>query len=450
MLRTDSATHDGTDSVYWYKPELSSVSGTGICGSDTLMCLGQRTDPTLMGLVSKAHDRYLQYQNTGGELITFDMNLAPGDSLIVYENMGERLRIKLISAISTNVLGFPDSVLNFQFIHTNLADVPIPGTLNGSTLTFSKACGMLSGYAMKNFPAVLQPITLEGIRGLNRGFYGITYASAYDFAPGDEYELYQHGGGSGGYPLKNDHSHYRVLSRTDFTDHVEYVSREDTKKYFSGVPYLYHTDTITSSHYKIYVDVQPLESGPVNIYDGGSYHYRDSLLGCYGPFYTYETSLNPIYIECSGCYAATTYLGQPYYSGIQYATKAGLTSITSSTFTSPGATYYTNINYVKTGGKECSSAVLDSYISNNSIAENSLNNLVKIYPNPSSNKVVIESEKNNISSVEIVDITGKKLQVITNTGTVMTMDVTGFLPGTYWLNINTGNVLLTKKLVIIH
>ena len=87
------------------------------------------------------------------------------------------------------------------------------------------------------------------------------------------------------------------------------------------------------------------------------------------------------------------------------------------------------------------------------ITENSLNNLVSIYPNPATDIVTIDlgnSSDNGAARVQIVDLLGKQVYLsgeISQTP-VLQINTSQFGKGIYIVNITKGSEKICKKLII--
>lgn len=77
---------------------------------------------------------------------------------------------------------------------------------------------------------------------------------------------------------------------------------------------------------------------------------------------------------------------------------------------------------------------------------------VKIYPNPASNEITIDTKTDFIESIKLFDITGKLItdySDFSNTNnSLATLDVSYISKGTYFLKVKTNTGLLTKKIII--
>jgi hypothetical protein len=71
---------------------------------------------------------------------------------------------------------------------------------------------------------------------------------------------------------------------------------------------------------------------------------------------------------------------------------------------------------------------------------------VSIYPNPVKNNLFIELENQEVTSINIIDFSGKVVQVITNTDTT-NIDVSDLPQGIYVLKLSTENGILTNKFI---
>ena len=70
---------------------------------------------------------------------------------------------------------------------------------------------------------------------------------------------------------------------------------------------------------------------------------------------------------------------------------------------------------------------------------------VSMYPNPASETLTIEAPNQDVFNVSIFDMAGKKLFQTEQTSALMTIDVSSFSRGVYFVTLND---TLTKKLII--
>jgi photosystem II stability/assembly factor-like uncharacterized protein len=84
-----------------------------------------------------------------------------------------------------------------------------------------------------------------------------------------------------------------------------------------------------------------------------------------------------------------------------------------------------------------------------SINPNSITELINLYPNPTKDKINIETE-NNIENIMISDVTGKIVFTIflNNLTRNYQVDLTNYAKGIYLLNIKTNKKIITKKVVL--
>jgi hypothetical protein len=90
-------------------------------------------------------------------------------------------------------------------------------------------------------------------------------------------------------------------------------------------------------------------------------------------------------------------------------------------------------------------------ISGPGIFENGPVSRLKLYPNPASGLVYLETLP-DYQSIEIFDLSGRMISYCSLTGQkekVETFDLSGFLPGVYLVKVNTNNGVIAEKLVIV-
>ena len=75
--------------------------------------------------------------------------------------------------------------------------------------------------------------------------------------------------------------------------------------------------------------------------------------------------------------------------------------------------------------------------------------LYAVYPNPTSNYVNIEAKEGSLvgGTVSIMDMTGRALYTASMNGGIYKLDMSGYDSGTYVLWIQSGDVVVTKKVI---
>jgi polyhydroxybutyrate depolymerase len=74
---------------------------------------------------------------------------------------------------------------------------------------------------------------------------------------------------------------------------------------------------------------------------------------------------------------------------------------------------------------------------------------VLVYPNPSNGEVFISlSEKSSVASIKVFDATGKQLLAHSNITSNSKIDLSQYETGIYFIQVNTGNESVTKKVML--
>ncbi|MDZ4663656.1 MAG: T9SS type A sorting domain-containing protein [Bacteroidota bacterium] len=81
------------------------------------------------------------------------------------------------------------------------------------------------------------------------------------------------------------------------------------------------------------------------------------------------------------------------------------------------------------------------------LVKNSQDASIEIYPNPSSQKIVISGISLNESKINILDLNGKEVEFSMKNNVV---DVSEFNNGVYFMHIRLSDVVITRKLVVTH
>ena len=77
-----------------------------------------------------------------------------------------------------------------------------------------------------------------------------------------------------------------------------------------------------------------------------------------------------------------------------------------------------------------------------------MDNQLRIYPNPTTGEIVIQSSKLKVQSVEIFDVSGKKQSSHhLNISSPNQIDISDFPTGAYFLRIATEQGVVTKKII---
>ena len=85
------------------------------------------------------------------------------------------------------------------------------------------------------------------------------------------------------------------------------------------------------------------------------------------------------------------------------------------------------------------------------VSENQLANAISLYPNPATNKVniAINGETYGSLKIDVVNSLGQVLQSTErNTLSIITLDVSSYASGLYFVNINADGATVSKKLLI--
>jgi hypothetical protein len=72
---------------------------------------------------------------------------------------------------------------------------------------------------------------------------------------------------------------------------------------------------------------------------------------------------------------------------------------------------------------------------------------VNVYPNPASNYIVVENAES--ATVSIYNVVGRLVKTVQSTDSELTIDLSNLTRGTYLINIQKGNQMVTKKVSII-
>jgi hypothetical protein len=83
------------------------------------------------------------------------------------------------------------------------------------------------------------------------------------------------------------------------------------------------------------------------------------------------------------------------------------------------------------------------------VQENSLNNGLSIYPNPTSGIVNLEFAENTTATVDVFNVLGERVMTSTfNTNGVRSIDLGALNNGVYYLNVTAGSLTATRKITL--
>ena len=80
--------------------------------------------------------------------------------------------------------------------------------------------------------------------------------------------------------------------------------------------------------------------------------------------------------------------------------------------------------------------------------EDNLFLLTKIYPNPASNEITIDTKTNEIISIRLFDINGRVINSYNVNSSISKIDVSKYAKGTYILQVKSDKGILNKKIII--
>ena len=83
------------------------------------------------------------------------------------------------------------------------------------------------------------------------------------------------------------------------------------------------------------------------------------------------------------------------------------------------------------------------------ISKNEFKN-VRVYPNPSSDKIIFELQLNDIDELSIFDATGRKILAINNPGNKYILNVRDFAEGVYYFSTHSSNKVYRSKFLVVH
>lgn len=137
-----------------------------------------------------------------------------------------------------------------------------------------------------------------------------------------------------------------------------------------------------------------------------------------------------------GCYTFTIY--DAYGDGICCNWGTGSFTISNTT---------TSDTY-GTGGTFNDSANVAFCVDPVSIEKNSTRGQVFVYPNPANDFIVIDAVNFNIEEISMLDITGKVIMAGRFEENRVSIDMSAYSQGVYYLKIKTGDTIFSEKLIL--
>ena len=279
--------------------------------------------------------------NAKNDTIKIKTSASLNESWDVYSSPEILIKGTVISVDTVHFLGLIDSVKTIELKAYTITLNALPHKLDNKKIRISKHYGFIDAVNFNSWPDyqftyiqgdIFQP-TLAGMTHPEIGIQNLTWFKVFDFQPGDEIHIEYNAGWSVGPPpsifTTNNKTIKKYLSRTDYTDSVQYSIdvQETTTEYIQGtyIPTTYHyttTETIKPNTKFDKLAGEPI----IDDYSAGFYTqhnrtfqfktepyitetiFRHDDLNCWSqitadgcfPYISYYKGLGGPYIECTG------------------------------------------------------------------------------------------------------------------------------------------------------
>ena len=134
---------------------------------------------------------------------------------------------------------------------------------------------------------------------------------------------------------------------------------------------------------------------------------------------------------------------------LTYSIQSGPATISGTTITLDGTTGTIVVEISQVGNDNYNSATETSSfnVTNTTSIADITNTKISIYPNPTVDRVKIDFTGKQIEKIRLIDYSGKIILLKTNVKDVLDIDLSGYVKGTYFIQIQSENTIITKKVV---
>ena len=442
-LAFDSATVDGTDSVYYHFGALdvgSTYEDPNCSGWGPPYCY--RTDqPIWPGTFFRADNMGTYWFGTvGGDTLHFNFAASIGDTSTFYVDAVQRFSFVKSGPDTMSILGYTDSVYTYVIQHTDLAGSPIASELQHDAVIVGKALGLVRFFRVDLFPQVLQPLAMLGNLDPPLGMYRITTAMIEDHQPGDVVQFKTYTGGTlpNGQPFTYHTTTF--LSRSDTPDSVFYDVAWESFNITSGAN---NSGTSIAGYSKneVYAEL------PFEKFNGSFNTFTLSSPWSCMPLWILYRNDAPSFGPCpdGNCWVAADTQGPPPSSYGSVLLGLGVTSYFYQDPFTPWDPYYFEIRdlvYFKKDGVECGQEI------HLGIAENNRQARIELLPNPTKDNLVITSSS-RMDRIDILNTGGQIVLHAEPRADQVKLGLAGVPSGPYFANIHLVDGSIAHRKVIV-
>lgn len=437
------------------------------------------------------YDKYYCYDPYGASRMSIAMSAKGGENFF-FNSAGYGIRISTLSHLDQpwicckindtthlyatvisesieSILGVDDSVKNIAFQAKRVTGELVAHPLNSKLFKLSKNFGMITLFDFYTFPNYSSPVHYligTSVAGNETGDQNLTYKQIYSFNIGDEFHTEYAKMITPGYTRSSYKRVYKVLDRfwnlnmDTVTYRMDYLS--DSWIGYDDIPHNYRKYTVFISY--------PLFSANCN---GTDYFPEQSIFCDTIAYFTvkyfsqYRTSeYNKRWVKfsrtanrlnkCSFCADTLVGIINPLSSGVveYYIEGCGgpytYGSTGGNSHPNEGSWWSNSLVYFKKGSETWGEPFdVTNWGKPDLIQENALIRF-NLYPNPSSNiiTVVIPDLSFTGYKLEVYSVLGNKVNDILLTDTKITLDISNYDIGIYFLKLFKNNTLVGREKLI--
>ena len=383
--------------------------------------------------------------NLNQDSIFIDTKAGLNDSFIVYKfSNSDYVQAKVIELKEDSVLGVIDSVKTFFLTAKDVLGNTVSNPYNGTIFSLSKNNGMTSSLIWAGFPILPDTFLFKAYPGKR-----MTYRDIYDYNIGDVFQYHVTCT-----PYLGGNFEKQVISKSYSlnNDTVFYSFRHPIKNYFFIPTPSPHLDSIMAID-TVYESFGGLDNFILNgaypeqpivdtsLWYFGGLHYYHMLSNDYNYNGRIEISDDVFnYIYLNGCWQRN--LTNDVIDSLHIYVQGAGKFI---------ARYYNNtaipvldceeqLLYYKKGGEEWGTPVLIDFVDE---AKGSDNSTINVFPNPTQDKITIESDF-SIRSFELFDTQGRLTMQGENAGSKFEINMNHCMDGIYFLTIHSKDKIYHK------
>ncbi|MBC8045872.1 MAG: hypothetical protein H7Y00_03705, partial [Fimbriimonadaceae bacterium] len=234
FAKVDSIATEGPDTIYYFN-QLLDTTETPICANDTTafgtkMIIKNDTDATHI------------FFNANGDSIFIKTKLFVTEQWKVYKFPDNSyVKAYVTGKDYLGILpGIFDSLYRIQLNVLTEAGSPLPDVFpNNTKLDLTKNYGLVEFWPFDNFPNPEPAMILRGITDPDTNYVDVHSQNAFDFSLGHEFHIKEESLSGEDYILTL--KKYFILTKTDYTDHVEYTAIRTLWQEIEGIS---ETDTL--------------------------------------------------------------------------------------------------------------------------------------------------------------------------------------------------------------